>query len=110
MTVTPRWMAPELSGVPHSDKSDVFSLMTVVWEIAAWNSSPFEEILNQMAVMSVVMNGGREEIPFNCPKKISQLINWGWRDDPALRPTTKQLAKEPASDVNPSFARPFPFL
>lgn len=91
------YMAPEVwSSFLYSDKSDIFSLATVLWEISAW-SLAFEHLPDEHFVETVankIVKGDREAIPNDCPPKLAKLITWGWRANPSERPAASEYKEE----------------
>eukprot|EP01132_Coremiostelium_polycephalum_P005345 gene5345-6667_t len=68
------YAAPEiLNSKPFSEKSDVFSFGTILWELIT-NKIPFEG-MDPYQVKELLKSGGRLEIPNNChPKIILNLV------------------------------------
>lgn len=90
---TPQWMAPELfDDEPKMTKeSDIYSLGMVLWELAS-RQVPFTKAPNQQVVIGWIMRGKKEQIPKDCPKELSSLIESCW-ELPAKRPTATQVAE-----------------
>lgn len=47
--------------------------------------------LTNLEVLKVVLEGGRNEPPPNCPKEIKEIMVECWKDSPILRPSWKQI-------------------
>ncbi|CAF3619938.1 unnamed protein product [Rotaria sp. Silwood1] len=87
---TLQWTAPEILRLEkHTDKSDVYSLGIVFWELAS-NEIPYDG--HQSAVISnFVLGGSRLKIPKNTPSNFSELINKCLADNANDRPTCSEL-------------------
>jgi len=88
------WMAPELferTG-KYTQKSDIYSLGMVFWEIAA-RALPFADVDDPTRVPPLVMRGERETIPQDCPKKFSSLIKSCWKGKPEERPSADAVVQ-----------------
>ncbi|KAG0259083.1 hypothetical protein DFQ27_004243 [Actinomortierella ambigua] len=85
---TVRWMAPELLSDPpqYSTKSDIYALGMVMWEMAAMCTTPFKDIDNNLAVVRMVQEGGREQLPDNVPADFRHWVERCWEQDPLKRP------------------------
>ncbi|CAF4994682.1 unnamed protein product, partial [Rotaria sp. Silwood1] len=90
LVCTLQWTAPEiLSMKKHTDKSDVYSLGIVYWELAA-NEIPYDGHQNAV-ICEFVLRGDRLEIPKTTPSRFSSLIKECWAHDPNDRPNCSQL-------------------
>ncbi|KPJ67969.1 MAG: hypothetical protein AMJ43_00700 [Coxiella sp. DG_40] len=91
---TAGWIAPELfSNDPiYSEKSDIFALGMVFWEIVA-RKDPFEECEHPNQIVNKVLGGERPQIPEDCPPAFKELIEWCWDQDPTRRPTADEIVK-----------------
>ncbi|CAF2787798.1 unnamed protein product [Rotaria sp. Silwood2] len=87
---TLQWTAPEILRLKkHTDKSDVYSLGIVYWELAS-NEIPYNG--HQSGVITeFVLRGDRLEIPENTPSKFAELIKKCWTENPDDRPNCSQL-------------------
>jgi serine/threonine protein kinase len=84
-----RWMAPETTAASpaFSEKSDVFGLGMVFWEIAS-REIPFSQVLQEAQVVVLIKyEKVRPDIPTDCPKTLSDIIAQCWDDSPKKRPT-----------------------
>ncbi|CAF3964304.1 unnamed protein product [Rotaria sp. Silwood1] len=90
LTCTFQWCAPEVLLLKkYTDKSDVYSLGIVYWELAA-NEIPYGG--HQDAVISAfVLRGDRLKIPKATPSSFSALIKECWTANPNDRPNSSQL-------------------
>jgi len=88
-----RWRAPEtLARSPKwSEKSDIFSLGMVLFEIAS-REIPFLEERNEIGVIEMIKDNERPTIPEQCPKELKELIEACWKESPTDRPTSSQVA------------------
>ncbi|KAG8368040.1 hypothetical protein BUALT_Bualt15G0004100 [Buddleja alternifolia] len=104
-TGTYRWMAPEvIEHKPYDHKADVFSFGVVLWELLT-GKIPYEYLTPLQAAVGVVQNGLRPTIPKNTHKKLAELLERCWQQDPTLRPdfsdvteTLKKISKEVGDD------------
>jgi serine/threonine protein kinase len=101
---TVQWKAPELlqRRPQYSQKSDIYSLGMTFWEIAS-RQIPFKDLEDDQATLAVlVVQGEREEIPEDCPKKFASLIfscwkgqgikaDKRWLGNPSDRPSARQI-------------------
>ncbi|KAF9976594.1 hypothetical protein BGZ73_008265 [Actinomortierella ambigua] len=91
---TPRWMPPELFDrrTSRTYESDIYALGTVMWEIAAMNTNPFERTKSNMDVADTVQNDQIEEIPRDTPREYRQQIVCCLSTLPSKRPTAAAVA------------------
>jgi len=96
------YLAPEVfSGEVFTVKSDVFSMAIVLWEIVVrcvtgkYKPPYLDEFPHLTAdfqiAIQVAEKGLRNSIPTDCPKKLGDLIQKCWADDPSERPSTSEL-------------------
>ncbi|KAF9159544.1 hypothetical protein DFQ26_006417 [Actinomortierella ambigua] len=90
---TARWMAPELLNTrpKYSNKSDMFALGMVMWELAANCTTPFQHQPDNFPVMNAVMLGEREVLPDDTPSDYRQWVERCWDHDPAKRPEASEM-------------------
>ncbi|KAF9976954.1 hypothetical protein BGZ73_007464, partial [Actinomortierella ambigua] len=90
---TIRWMAPELHNPTpvYSNKSDVFALGMVMWEMVAGCTTPYKNLNDNFSVAKLVQSGKREEIPKGTPEAYKQWIERCWSQDPAKRPEARDM-------------------
>ncbi|CAF4060085.1 unnamed protein product, partial [Rotaria sp. Silwood1] len=87
---TLQWTAPEILRMKkHTDKSDIYSLGIVYWELAA-NEIPYDGHQNGN-IREFVLSGDRLEIPETTPSSFSMVIQKCWANDPKDRPNCSQL-------------------
>ena len=103
---TVKWMSPEvLSNAPYTDKSDVYSLGLIVWEVLM--QQPFFEELkfNSQIEIQVVNHDMRPPIPKHYSSKMRKLLTSSWAPNPNDRPTmqevTEILEKISIKDIEP---------
>ncbi len=90
------WMAPELFSFPptRTDKTDVYALAVVLWELAS-RQLPFQSAEgNTSLVKEWVKEGAREPIPEDTPPGIAKLIGRCWAQRAEDRPTAAEAVKE----------------
>ncbi|HQW57562.1 MAG TPA: protein kinase [Gammaproteobacteria bacterium] len=96
------WMAPELfkHGTSYTKKSDIYSLGITLWEIAT-RKTPFSGA-DPTLVRKWVKKGTRErdEIPVDCPQKLTTLIEACWAASPDERPNADMIAIYLKSEEN----------
>ena len=87
-----RWQPPELfkPRSKHTKASDVFSLGMVIWELAS-RKLPFSDEVDDQKVISWIKENEHEEIPDNCPAKVTDVIKRCWAAAEA-RPTAQAVA------------------
>ncbi|KAF9976052.1 hypothetical protein BGZ73_009211 [Actinomortierella ambigua] len=90
---TLRWMAPELLGSrpAFSEKSDIYALGTVMWEMAANCTRPFKHQPHDDALIALVLNGEREVIPDDTPDELRRWIEMCWSQEPCDRPFAHEI-------------------
>lgn len=95
------WMAPELFNrkAVYTQKSDIYSLGITLWELVS-RKIPFSDANDPALIPSWVENGEREEIPVNCPKKLSTLIQACWEGDADKRPDAEAVVTFLKSDCD----------
>ncbi|KAG0226238.1 hypothetical protein BGW41_004235, partial [Actinomortierella wolfii] len=105
---TPCYLAPELlDGRPKfSTKSDMYALGMVMWEMAANSTTPFRDKGNHFAVMMVIINGGREELPNDTPEDYRKWVERCWNQDPEKRPEACMMITDEEDDPLDDLADP----
>jgi ankyrin repeat protein/predicted Ser/Thr protein kinase len=93
------WMAPELfkRQAKYTRKSDIYSMAIVFWELAA-RKLPFADAQQPSLIMGWVLQGERDTIPEDCPKKFASLIKFCWMQDPNKRPDADKVVEFLDSD------------
>ena len=90
-----QWMAPEqMRGArrKYSYKSDVFSYAVLLTELCG-NTLPFPGVPNVDAAISVCTKKARTPIPARTPPLLREVIERGWEQDPADRPTMDMVVR-----------------
>jgi hypothetical protein len=88
---TVQWMAPELfEDEKCTAKSDMYSLGITFWELAS-RKKPFDFVDRPAVIPSRVLQGKRDEIPKDTPKKFASLIKFCWNGDAKERPSADQV-------------------
>ncbi|KAG0224671.1 hypothetical protein BGW41_005018 [Actinomortierella wolfii] len=99
-----RWMAPELfdQQSEHTTKSDMYSFGMVMWEMATNSTIPFNEYYDYDAVIALVKDGKRENLPTDTPEGYRAWVEQCWDQDPSKRPEASEftLGKDEAADSN----------
>ncbi|KAG0260128.1 hypothetical protein DFQ27_003737 [Actinomortierella ambigua] len=91
---TIRWRAPELlmGELPrYTNKSDMYALGMVMWEMAALCTLPFKTINSNFVVAGTVHGGEREKLPHNTPPDYRRWIDLCWKQDPSDRPDAHEV-------------------
>ncbi|KAF9150031.1 hypothetical protein DFQ26_001712, partial [Actinomortierella ambigua] len=109
MRGTVRWLAPELlraAKPSYTNKSDMYALGMVMWEMAAMCTLPFKTIDNNFVVAEAVHGGERETLPENTPPDYRRWVELCWRQDLANRPQAHEviLANNASSRGQPANA------
>lgn len=89
---TLRWMAPEnIKEGKYSEKSDIYSLGMIIWEIVSRCTIPFKD-LDQNQVLYKLSNNCKEKIPSNIPVVIKEIINSCWHIEPEQRISLQEIS------------------
>ncbi|KAG0267891.1 hypothetical protein DFQ27_007968 [Actinomortierella ambigua] len=94
MRGTFRWLAPELVVAKrprYSNKSDMYALGMVMWEMAAMCTVPFKAMSNNLAVAQAVHGGQREQLPKETPVIYQHWVDLCWKQDPSERPDAHEM-------------------
>ena len=91
-----RYCAPEIlkkKSIPadYSEKSDVYSLGTLMWEAHSQGELPFSSIESDADVKRARRSGQSLEKPQSCTAALWSLVSTCWEFDPDARPTLKEL-------------------
>ena len=87
---TLQWTAPEILRMKkHTDKSDIYSLGIVYWELAA-NEIPYDGYQDAL-IREFVLAGDRLEIPETTPLHFTALIKKCWANSPNDRPNSSHV-------------------
>lgn len=85
------WMSPEmLQSKPYSEKTDIYSLALVLWEIFA-GVPPFEEVRTAQLQQAICVENVRPVVPETCPEEYRALLEQGWSVNPAARPSAVEM-------------------
>ncbi|CAF1391596.1 unnamed protein product [Didymodactylos carnosus] len=89
-TGTSQWMAPEIFSMKkYTDKSDVYSLGTVFWELVS-GEIPYHDA-QESAIRLGVIAGERLEIPTHVPNDFRIIIEKCWSHNPHDRPSCHNI-------------------
>jgi serine/threonine protein kinase len=84
------WLAPEVfAGEAPTEKSDVFSLGVVLWEL--WSGVEPSEGMLPLNYINAVCTGHRPHIPDVVGDAWREAISRSWAQDPSERPTANDL-------------------
>ncbi|KAF9978763.1 hypothetical protein BGZ73_000410 [Actinomortierella ambigua] len=75
----------------HTNKSDMYALGWIIWEMAANSTPPFKEQLDPLMVISLVRSGKRGTIPQGTPEDYRKWIERCWDQDPLKRSETREM-------------------
>ncbi|XP_034952246.1 proto-oncogene tyrosine-protein kinase receptor Ret isoform X2 [Chelonus insularis] len=86
-----KWMAPEsLADHVYTSKSDVWSFGVLLWELVTLGASPYPGV-DVHNLYNLLKTGYRMERPANCSIQLYKLMASCWHDEPAMRPSFKEL-------------------
>ncbi|KAF9975957.1 hypothetical protein BGZ73_000183 [Actinomortierella ambigua] len=90
---TLRWMAPELFAKRprYTSKSDIYALGMVMWEMAANDTMPFKEHVDNAMIAHLISRGEREDLPDDTPSEYRLMVERCWEHDPEKRPEASEL-------------------
>ncbi|CAF2770871.1 unnamed protein product [Rotaria sp. Silwood2] len=92
LTCTLPWTAPEILRLErHTDKSDIYSLGVVFWELATYEI-PYYEYPDDV-IRASVLAGDRLKIPESTPSVFRELIKKCWAQNPNDRPNSSDLVE-----------------
>lgn len=84
------WTAPEVLRLTrHTDKSDIYSLSIVFWELSSYEI-PYRGHQSDV-IREFILAGNRLEIPDNTPLDFRSIIEKTWKQIPEDRPTSVHL-------------------
>lgn len=93
---TCHWMAPEVvNSANYDERADVYSYSMIMFEIIC-REIPFEEE-EPANVGNLILKGERpdlEAIPPDCPQIMRKLMQAGWAQDPAQRPSFRDIVPQ----------------
>lgn len=79
------------SSSKYTEKCDIFSWGIILWEVTS-RKKPFFNIKGgALSIMWAVHKGTRPPLIRNCPPPIEKLMVSCWDQDPAVRPSMKQV-------------------
>lgn len=88
-----RWLSIEaIRRSLYSSKSDVWAFGVVLWEIGTLGKFPYEGMDNT-ALLSFLMSGGRLKKPENCSEKLYGVMQRCWAENPLERPAFADLIR-----------------
>ena len=88
---TPHWMAPELfESTDYTNKVDVYAYAITMWELLT-GSTPYKGKTAVQIAVAVCQHGERPAFPKGAPKDICSFIRACWNQNPAKRPSFKQI-------------------
>lgn len=97
------FIAPELTDTPfYDEKVDVFAFAGILYELLT-NHCPFEEEIKRGSdAWALVKDGKRPELPKDCSKELSNLIQSCWNQKSSERPSFHSIinAMLPKKDSN----------
>eukprot|EP00727_Mastigamoeba_balamuthi_P009715 m51a1_g5366 putative protein serine threonine (780) ;mRNA; r:516582-519978 len=91
---TPAYMAPEamIDGGSASTPADVYSYAVLLWELWTGRKAFGGDEATSIYILSRhVVEGGRPEIPADCPAGLRELLASAWHGDPARRPAFAEV-------------------
>ncbi|KAM3758767.1 hypothetical protein ACB098_01G070200 [Castanea mollissima] len=75
---------------PYDHKVDVFSFGVLLWELLT-GKLPYEQLTPLQAAVGVVQKGLRPIIPKQTPRKLGELLERCWQQDPSSRPEFSEI-------------------
>nr|CCC48016.1 putative protein kinase [Trypanosoma vivax Y486] len=95
MCGTPCYFSPELClGKPYNNKSDVWALGVLLYELCTAGKLPFEATtMNKL--MDDICNREPRRIPANFSEELWDLVLWMLNKDPHKRPDAEQILRTP---------------
>ena len=87
------YIAPEIfKGSAFSEKSDVYSLGMIMWELTT-GCKPFADVEHDHSLVYQIIDGKRPEITDDTPECFANLMKSCWDSDPKKRPSMKEVRK-----------------
>ncbi|RIB22643.1 kinase-like domain-containing protein [Gigaspora rosea] len=89
----PAYVGPQCLAHPgkkRDEKSDVYSLGTIFWELTSGTAS-FESAINSLAICVQILQGYRYDTIIGTPHNFAELYKKCWDYDPQKRPTTNKI-------------------
>ncbi|RIB29154.1 kinase-like domain-containing protein [Gigaspora rosea] len=77
-------------GKERDEKSDVYSLGTIFWELTSGTAS-FEGAINSLAICVQILKGYRHDTILGTPHNFAEIYKKCWDYDPQKRPTTNKI-------------------
>eukprot|EP00386_Alphamonas_edax_P008932 GDKI01029284.1.p1 GENE.GDKI01029284.1~~GDKI01029284.1.p1 ORF type:complete len:310 (-),score=71.81 GDKI01029284.1:1073-2002(-) len=88
-----RWLAPEaLKKRRFSEKSDVWALGVLAWELLTDGDEPYFNLHSDQQVCDFVTGGGRLPRPAGCAEALWSMVERCFAQEPNDRPTFSELA------------------
>jgi len=92
--MAPRWAAPEvLTRRIFSEKSDVWALAVVFWEIFTFAELPYGLLSTNQAVFDFLYEGKRLKKPEGCPESLYKLMMQCWAWNQGNRPNFDRVQR-----------------
>ncbi|CAK9188699.1 unnamed protein product [Sphagnum troendelagicum] len=98
MTVVPvRYAAPEIlqtmDGSNYSDKSDVYSMGVLMWEVCSRGTLPYASVDRDEDIRRRKMNNERLPQPSSCSDQLWAIMNQCWHQQPHARSDFRSLKR-----------------
>ncbi|CAF1212721.1 unnamed protein product [Didymodactylos carnosus] len=109
LVCTLQWTAPEILRLGrHTDKSDVYSLGVVFWELATYEI-PYDGLQNSV-IRESVLRGERLRMPSSIPASFRVLIVKCCAQNPNDRPNSSDLIEmiEECTDIQSKYLHAYP--
>jgi sterile alpha motif and leucine zipper-containing kinase AZK len=98
LAITLSWTAPEILDLrPYTEKSDIYSLGMVYWELATCEM-PYKDKRDGV-IRAFVLAGNRLDIPEDTPLAFRKVIEQCWEHDPSERPNGIKLIEMIEHDI-----------
>lgn len=106
VATTPGFSAPETLSQKFSPKSDMYSLGTLMWEMASEGKDVFPDADSGDVILRT-SKGETETIPADCPEILATLIRRCWMFNPGDRPSADNILHALEKDDTVSHALRF---
>lgn len=87
---SPAYVDPQCYAQPGDEKSDVYSLGIIFWELTS-GTAPFENAINSIAICVQILQGYQYDTILGTPHNFAELYKKCWDYDPQKRPTTNKI-------------------
>ncbi|KAH3827807.1 hypothetical protein DPMN_129750 [Dreissena polymorpha] len=95
---TPMYMAPEMfSGLPYTEKTDIFSLSILMYEMATMDNDSFENMMGQKALMMMLFRIVHHQVPTmptGYSAGVTDLMKIMMQADPSQRPSADEILRQ----------------